>query len=148
MQLYDYARAYLGVPFKYRGRDARGLDCAGLVWCSYRDAGIELPDLKRYGREPGRLGQLMGTVREAALSGPVWEGRCDVESARIAIQPGDVLVLSFEIEPHHLAIAAPNARHGLGIIHADGMLGTRKVIEVGMIDWHFDKVVAVFRRPV
>lgn len=148
MELYEYARTYMGTPFKHRGRDLRGLDCAGLVWCSYRDAGITLPDLARYGREPNRLGQMMDVVRECAASEPIWTGRKDVAGARAAIRPGDVLVLRFEVEPHHLAIATPNKLHGLGMIHADGSLGVRKVIEMGMMDWHFERVLAVFRRPV
>lgn len=143
MRLDDYARKYLGTPFKHRGRDPRGLDCAGLVWRAYFDAGLTMPDLARYGREPNRQGRMMAVVREA-LGEPVWQGR----GARQVIQPGDVLVMRFEIEPHHMAIAAPDAMYGMGMIHADGTPGVRRVVEHGMMDLHFDRVLAVFRRPV
>lgn len=143
MRLDDYARKYLGTPFKHRGRDARGLDCAGLVWRAFFDAGLTMPDLARYGREPNRQGRMMAVVREA-LGVPVWEGK----GARSVIQPGDVLVMRFEVEPHHMAIAAPDAMYGMGMIHADGTPGVRRVVEHGMMDLHFDRVLAVFRRPV
>lgn len=148
MKLYDYARAYLGVPFKHRGRDSRGLDCAGLVWCSYRDAGVTLPDLARYGREPNRQGAMMDVIRRGAGSDPIWTGRKAAAEVKQILQPGDVFVMRFEIEPHHVAIVTPNEIHGLGMIHADGQIGVRKVVEHGMMDWHFERVLAIFRRPV
>lgn len=148
MELYDYARAYLGVPFKHRGRDSRGLDCAGLVWCAYRDAGIVLPDLERYGREPNRRGEMMEVIRRGAEADPIWAGRRQPNEAKAAMRPGDVFVMRFEIEPHHVGIVTPNRLHGLGMIHADGQIGVRKVVEHGMMDWHLERVLAVFRRPV
>lgn len=147
MELYDYARTYLGTPFKHRGRDARGLDCAGLVLIAYRDAGVNLTDLERYGRQPNTLGQMMAVVREGG-GDPVWQGRNQPASAKAEIQPGDVLVMRFDIEPHHLAIATPSDMHGIGMIHADGSQRVRKVVEHGMIDWHLERILAVFRRPV
>ena len=148
MKLYDYARAYIGTPFKYRGRDRLGLDCYGLIWCSYRDAGIDVPDVRRYGREPGRVGLLMATMQEAARSEPIWSGRNSPMEVRESAQPGDMLVFSFEKEPHHVAIVAPNEIHGLGIIHAEGALGHKRVKEHGMMDWHYSRVIAIFRRAV
>jgi cell wall-associated NlpC family hydrolase len=38
--LIEAARRYLGVPYKHKGRDHDGLDCAGLVLRSAIDAGI------------------------------------------------------------------------------------------------------------
>ena len=35
---------YLGIPYKHGGRNLDGLDCLGLVYCFYRDAGINVPD--------------------------------------------------------------------------------------------------------
>ena len=36
--------AFVGLPYKDRGRDYSGVDCWGLLWIVYRDAlGVELP---------------------------------------------------------------------------------------------------------
>lgn len=145
--LYEYARAYLGVPFKHMGRGPNGLDCGGLVIRTYADAGIALPDLGRYGRNPNNNGQLMDVVREA-FGPPVWEGDGDPVGAKAAILPGDVVVFKFQIQPKHMAIAAPNSAFGIGAIHADSSQSVRKVVEHGLIDWHLERVRSVFRRPV
>jgi cell wall-associated NlpC family hydrolase len=39
---------YLGIPYKHRGRDIKGLDCWGFPILAYRDEGIELIDLENY----------------------------------------------------------------------------------------------------
>ncbi len=35
---------FTGIPFSFRGRDKRGLDCLGLVWLYLRSRGIHIPD--------------------------------------------------------------------------------------------------------
>jgi cell wall-associated NlpC family hydrolase len=37
------ARAYLGTPYRYGGTDRKGIDCSGLLLCSFREADISLP---------------------------------------------------------------------------------------------------------
>lgn len=37
---------YLGVPYKHRGRDLKGLDCYGLIICIYKDLGFKLWDIE------------------------------------------------------------------------------------------------------
>ena len=37
------AQDMLGAPYRYGGADPRGFDCSGLVYYSYRQAGIDLP---------------------------------------------------------------------------------------------------------
>lgn len=142
MTLIDFARNYLGTPFKHRGRDARGLDCAGLVWRAYADAGLVMPDLRRYGREPHRDGMMK--VAQEALGDPVWRGIGMPE----IVTPGDVLVMRFVKEPHHMAIATTDEMYGLGMIHADGSTNVRRVVEHGMDRLWRSRVVAVFRRPI
>jgi cell wall-associated NlpC family hydrolase len=156
-RLVESARTFIGVPFKHRGRDRRGLDCAGLVWCAYAEAGVVMPDLSRYGREPHRDG-MMRVCREA-LGAPVWEGSLGQVVPRALLGAGDVVVIRFDVEPHHMGILGPNSLHGLSLIHANGMrgllsaCGTRhdkvgRVMEHGLDDAHLAMICAVFRRPV
>lgn len=35
---------FLGIPFKFRGRSRRGVDCLGLVWMYLRSRGFAFPD--------------------------------------------------------------------------------------------------------
>lgn len=156
-RLVEIARTFEGVPFKHRGRDRRGVDCAGLVWCAYAEAGVVMPDLSRYGREPHRDG-MMRVCREA-LGAPVWEGAVGQIVPRALLQPGDVVVIRFDIQPHHMGIVGTNEIHGLSLIHSNGQRGLRsatgpghdkvgRVMEHGLDAAHLAMICAVFRRPV
>jgi cell wall-associated NlpC family hydrolase len=128
------ARALLGVPFRHRGRTRSGLDCAGLLVLSYRAHGVELPDIRIYGREPHRNGLVRAV--EAGFGPPVARGP----------EPGDVLLMRFEEEPHHLGIAGDYVYGGLSLIHAYGTAG--KVVEHRLDDLWRGRIVAVYRRDV
>lgn len=128
------ARAYIGVPFKHRGRTYGGLDCAGLIWRAYADHGVILPDVRIYGREPHKNG-LEGAVF-AAFGNP----------AARAPEPGDVLLMRFEREPHHLGIVGDYAHGGLSLIHAYGTAG--KVVEHRLDEAWRGRIVAVYRRDI
>ncbi|MGE5580455.1 MAG: NlpC/P60 family protein [Bacillota bacterium] len=39
-----FYQQFLGIPFKFRGRDRSGTDCLGLVWMYLRSKGIRIPD--------------------------------------------------------------------------------------------------------
>jgi cell wall-associated NlpC family hydrolase len=138
--LVDAARRYLGVPFKHQGRSAAALDCAGLGWLAYRDCGVMLPDVRRYGREPFR-GHLMEALR-AALGEPFATG------PEAALQPGDVAVFRFREEPHHVALIGAAPYGGLTLIHADSSPTVRSVVEHRLDDWWRSRLLAAFRRPV
>jgi cell wall-associated NlpC family hydrolase len=44
MELWHYAKTFLGTPYRYGGSDHYGMDCSGLVIRIYRDVyGIYLP---------------------------------------------------------------------------------------------------------
>lgn len=148
-QLCAKAREYINVPFRHRGRTARGMDCAGLVWLSYMGLGVELPDFLLYGREPHRDGLI--THMTAALGEP----------AKVApvmasdLFPGDVIVFRFAVNPHHVAIVGRHPLGHLSIIHADGdaapVNGQKRggrVLEQGLSADMIARITHVFRRPV
>lgn len=138
--LVQQARTYLGTPYRHRGRNRRGIDCAGLPWCCYADLGHVLPDVKVYGREPHRDGLMAGLIH--ALGDPVWRGR---KPSRDLLRVGDVVVSAFVAEPHHLAIVGDDRLYGLSLIHSDGS-AAKKVVEHGLSDYHLGQIVAIFRR--
>lgn len=142
-KLVTSARKYLGVPFKHRGRKATGLDCAGLALLAYADLGHTLPDLARYGRTPYRDGLMQ--AMEAALGPPVWSGR---SVPRALLQIGDVVVMRFVEQPHHVAIVSDSSTHGLGLIHCYSSAVIDRVVDHGMDAMWQSRIVAVFRRPV
>jgi len=87
----DAAVSQLGAPYRYGGATSRGFDCSGLVYYSYRKAGIRVP---------------RSTIAQYRHAQPV---------ALSDIQPGDLLF--FRLAFHsisHVGIYAGNGR----FIHA------------------------------
>jgi cell wall-associated NlpC family hydrolase len=85
------ATAQVGTPYRYGGSSPRGFDCSGLVYYSYRKAGIEVPRTTR--------AQLHAAQR--------------VPLSRL--NPGDLLFFKLGRQPvSHVAIYAGNGR----FIHA------------------------------
>ena len=139
--LADAARAYIGTRFRHRGRKKTGLDCAGLVWIAYRDCGADLPDYRLYGPEPHRDGLTQHAT--AALGEPVAVAPVPLD----AVQDGDVLVIAFEHEPHHVAIVGSRDYGGtqaLTLIHACGW--NKRVLEQRLTP--DVKITHVYRRAV
>lgn len=134
------ARRYDKARFRHRGRKITGIDCAGLIWASYRDCGVLLPDFRLYGKEPHRNGLVRYVT--AALGEPV----AIAPVRRAQLQVGDVLVLRFDHEPHHMAIVTNYPIGGLAMIHADGH--SKKVTECRLADDYIERITHVFRRPV
>ena len=138
------ARSYLGVKFRHRGRSRYSLDCAGLGVLAYRDCGVDLPDVKLYGRVPSedkqelplRIAESLGV--EPALTEPV----------RLSdLQVGDVLLIRYDLYPHHVMIVGDAPYVGaLTVIHADGHHG--EVIEHRLDEKIAGRATHVFRRPV
>lgn len=114
-----------------------GVDCAGLAWCAARDAGLALPDFRLYGREP-HAGKLIETM-EAAMGAAV----LTAPVARADLRVGDVLVVRYRIEPHHIGIATDYMFGGLGVIHSDGH--NNKVVEHRLTDDMVTRITHVFR---
>jgi hypothetical protein len=106
----------------------------------YADCGVTISDYRLYGREPNKDGLIEYVT--AALGGPV-----AVAPVRLSdLQVGDVIVLRFEVEPHHVAIVGDYIFGGFSMIHADGH--TNKVIEHRMAPDHVKRITHAFRRPV
>lgn len=141
--LVEAARAYKGTRtrFRHRGRSSSHVDCAGLGWRIYHDCGVDLPDFRLYGHEPHKDGLLR--YMTAALGEPV-----HVAPVRATdLQLGDVVLMRFEKEPHHVAVIADYPIPGhFSFIDADGMEG--KVVERRLSEKYLAKITHVFRKPV
>ncbi len=154
-RLVDAARTFEGVRFLHRGRDRQGLDCAGLVWAAYAACGLELPDYRLYGPEPHRDGLVLhvaAALGEAVQVAPV---------RPLGLLPGDVLVMRYFREPHHMGIVGERlygSERALTLLHADGDAPSRRsdgkqqrrgrVHEVRLTPDMVARVTHVFRRPV
>lgn len=141
--LSDAARAYIDVRFRHRGRSRTGLDCVGLGVLAYADCGVRVPDFLLYGREPFRDGMVKHMI--AALGEPV----AIAPVAQHQLQDGDVILLRYEVNPHHMAVVGER-QYGdvaaLTLIHAEGVHG--RVLEQRMTPDVIARITHVFRRPV
>lgn len=140
-ELVEAARKYKGVRWRHRGRSPRGLDCAGLPWLAYKDCGVLLPDFLLYGKEPhndGLVDRISDALGQPVAVAPVLPQ---------FLQPGDVIVLRFDIQPHHVAIVTQYPYGGqLGMLHADGHYG--RVLETRLAPDAIKRITHVFRRTV
>lgn len=145
-ELVKAARRYLGVPFRHRGRNPKvGVDCVGLPLRCYLDHGIEIPDVKKYGREPRLDKQNLVAACIAGLGEPVKEAPVK----RADLQVGDVCIQKFELYPHHVFIVGDYYLGGLSCIHADGDQGPySRVLECRLDDDRIALITHVFRKPV
>ena len=92
----QHARTMAGTPFMHQGRvPGTGLDCAGIIWCAHRMAGIKIPDTRAY-PIPCRPGQILKLLGNAGF----------VEVDLDDLKPGDVLVfwISRPDRPRHMAL--------------------------------------------
>lgn len=138
-QLIDTARTWLGVRWRHRGRSRHGVDCAGLIVLTYRDCGVEIPDHRLYGRLPFRDGLV--TRARAAFGSELPEGTL--------FNDGDVVVMRFDIEPHHMAFIALVEYAGqpaINIVHSDGHTG--RVIEQRLTPDMGARITHLFRRAL
>ena len=139
-ELVEAARKYLGVPFVHRGRSRQGLDCAGLIKLSLEDIGFPVQDYLLYGRTPHN-GELERTI-EARLGPAV--AIAPVRSSQLHV--GDVVLVRYRVEPHHVAIVTDYPYGGLAVIHTDGHTG--RVVEHRLAEDMVRRITHVFRRSV
>lgn len=112
-KLISVARTFKGTKFMHQGRSSRGLDCAGLVSVSFREAGLLKFDCGAYSRDPVEF-KLVETLTEN-----VGDAIYNVED----VQTGDILVFKIDtVYPCHLALKTET-----GMIHSYAV--ARKVVE-------------------
>jgi cell wall-associated NlpC family hydrolase len=103
------AEDFVGVPFRFRGRDpGSGLDCVGLVAAALSQLGAPVPELAPYSMRQRDF--------DAQLDVASLAGFTEVDSP---LEPGDVLLLKPGPAQIHLAIVGRNA----GLVHAHASLG-------------------------
>lgn len=144
--LADAARSFIGARFRHRGRSASMMDCVGLVVLAYQKLGVELKDYRLYPPDPAMHGPSLTDHVKRGLGEPL-----AVEPVKYSdMQDGDVIVIRYVHEPHHVAIVGNHPLGYLSLISADGLY--RRVLEQGMppgvpLD-HGAVITHVFRRPV
>lgn len=130
------ARQWLDTPFHHQARlKGVGVDCIGLVIGVARELALIAPDfdIAAYPRVPdGKT--LLPLAREHMT-----------EIERAVMQPGDVVVVSFDKDPQHFGILGDYRHGGLSIIHATSDPG--RVIETRLMFSQQMKFVAAFALP-
>lgn len=122
------ALSMVGTPFHAQGRaPGVGLDCIGVVACVARALGIPHTDRKAYSLRPtGELAPALAAQFDTVEGEP---------------QEGDVLLMIFAGEPHHVAILVDGGR----IVHA--YAAARKCVVQTYTDHWRAKVRAIYRFP-
>lgn len=105
------AREFIGVPWRYRGRDTNGVDCVGLVVLIARRLNIPFDDYLEYGRGQADVSLLQNFLRIGV--------KIPVSNSQL----GDVLVFSERTQPGHCGIYSSQN----DVIHCSVLRG--KVLE-------------------
>jgi hypothetical protein len=132
------ARARMGVVYVHQGRtNGQGFDCAGLPVDIGREFGVEVLDIKGYGKVPNPA--RMRAALDANLD--------RVPGGRNAMQVGDVAWIRFDKDPQHLAIVGDyKVQPGeLTLIHAYNDAGLKQVVEHRIDQAWRNRIVAVWR---
>lgn len=104
------ARECVGTPFAHQGRVVGvGIDCAGVALYALSSLGVDVLDVRGYGRTPNK-----GHLLDAMNAQPMLM-RVHSIADRLA---GDILLMRFLGEPQHVAVFT-----GHGIIHAYEAVG-------------------------
>lgn len=112
-----WAKAMVGTPFRWRGRDRTGLDCYGLVRLAYREVlGIALPD---YPYEPADVDAIAALIRSQEPDWLCVAAQVGSEIRFGAERAGDILEFRVEGSPIHLGLVLAPGR----ALHASVELG-------------------------
>lgn len=127
------ARSFIGCKWRHKGRNHYGIDCAGIIVCSFASINVEVQDRKHYGREP-------------------WNDGLDKELEKTfgkrldkhLMQEGDVAVIWWnEVPaPSHLGIIATHPSGKLSLIHS---YSQHNVVEHIIDDDWFNKISHIYR---
>lgn len=118
------ARSYVGTKFHANARlPGVGLDCIGVIVCAARACGLRHTDMAAYPMRPN--GQLTVVLNAQLVRVP-------------DALAGDVLLMSFAGEPHHVALFT-----GPTIIHA--YITVKRCVEQPMVDLWQQRVRGVYR---
>lgn len=105
----NLARTWIHTPYLHQGRTRQGIDCAGLVIRIFQDEGLTDYDVNGYSRTPSD-----------AMMRRVLKDIC-VEVLFDQLKPTDIMHMSFERQPRHLAIVT--MINPIRILHADSEAG-------------------------
>lgn len=145
-RLADAARSFIGAKFRHRGRSPKMMDCVGLGLLAYEKCGVTLPDYRLYQPDPARQGPNLIDYVKRAMGEPIATEPVKYED----IQDGDLVVIRYVHEPHHVAIVGTHPLGHLSLIHAHGLYG--RVLEQGMppgVPLEKGAVIThLFRKPV
>lgn len=138
-ELVAIARGFIDTPYHHMGRrPGVGLDCAGVLICAGRAAGLVPPDFDVPNYVPRPDGySLLAWCREH-MGGQVGQEQ---------MRPGDAIVVRPGLRPQHLALLGDYRHGGLSMIHASQDAVPQRVIESRLMLWRGLRFVAAFRMP-
>ena len=120
----ETARSYTGTPYKDGGLNRSGLDCSGLIYVSYRSAGLNLP---RTTKELSNFGKRISMQK---------------------LRPGDILFFSKKKGRRKVAhaglVTEIRGRRSVRFIHASTRLG---VVESELYTDYYQSIFVKARRP-
>lgn len=123
-QVVETARSYIGTPYKWGGTTRAGLDCSGLLVCSFREANIKLP---RTSAEQSKYGKSVSLYQ---------------------LQPGDLLFFAAKKGrgkiTHVGMVTEVKGRDKVMFIHASSSLG---VVENNLHSDYYRKIFRKAQRP-
>lgn len=124
------AREFLGTPYHHDARlKGVGVDCAGLIACTFDELGVSVPDKRGYGFDADNFEVLRGGV--AALGDPVGSGPW---------MPGDMILFRARLMFNHCGFYT-----GDGLIHAYSSPCVMAVAEHPMDESWLLRVADVYR---